>query len=407
MALTSYFEPVGNIKTGGAAIDNRLARILNGQLRWACNTYRIPTSYPAASEYPVRGAGSVACALATTVQMQVYDAALSHVASYTTPNNRSVALITGPVNGHRVFTGAGWGAQWQSGLWAGLVGTAGWVQWRYLTGTDRQRLLQVMEYEADQRLAQPPRYLRDAAGHVLTPGDTGAEENAWNSIIVALASVMMPGHPHAAAWRGHAVRLAVASYAHPDDVTSDVVVSGRAVREWLAGSNTERDWTVVNHGKVNPDYMQSAVLLAHTAAVFALAGRPVPEGVLWNLDRIYGRLTDFYLPGEPPRPVTYPQGPDWGNRRSPGWWIFDTAAAVLGFGQRATRTAGYWADVHLADVDAMQQRYPDGHLVADNTEDSYPAREQSYAFQMALGWMLHWLAAHGRLTMTDAAVPDG
>lgn len=408
MTLAGYAEQIGQIRTS-TATDSRTARVGNNLIRWGVSTYVPPTTY-GTNEWLVRGAGSVAMLCAVGVQAQLYDPALSQVPSFQTVINRANALVTSAINGHKLFTTGGWGAQWQSAWWATLLGTAGWIQWRYLSATDREHLLGVLEFEADQRLTQPPRYLRNAAGTVLTPGDTGAEENAWNACGLVVASLMMPAHPHAADWMTAAVQLAVSSFAHPADVASAQVVSGRALSAWLGGSNVETDYSVVNHGKVNPDYSQAICLPGHAALLFGLAGKSLPEAFGWNTDRVYAKLTTYYNPGEPAQPVTYPQGPDWGVRRSLSCWWPDMCAEVLGWDALASRPAGYWADVHLADVDAQQARFTDGHLYAppnttqpELSEDSYQAREQVACYQLAAGHLMRWLAGHGRLRTTAAA----
>lgn len=52
--------------------------------------------------------------------------------------------------------------------------------------------------------------------------------------------------------------------------------------------------------------------------------------------------------------------------------------------------------MHTADAWSMQRRYSDGHLVADNTEDNYGAREQWNGYNIANGWLLRWLQHWGR-----------
>jgi len=407
VTLIPYVEMIGQVRNS-RYVDTRMARVANNSMRWGLSTYVAPTTFGNA-EHPIRGAASVAMLEAVGIQTLLYDPALAGFPSYLSAVNRANSLLIAVDTAHRQYTTGGWGGQWQSAWWATLLGTTGWIQWRYLSVPDRERLLQVVEYEADQRLAQPPRYLRDAAGTVLTPGDTGAEENAWNAGGLACAALMMPGHPRAGDWMTAAVQLAVAAFSHPDDVSSGQVVNGRPLSEWLDGSNVEQSYDVVNHGKVNPDYSQSIGLFGHTAILFGLAGKPVPEAFGWNADRVYARLTSYYTPGEPPQPVAYPDGPDWGVRRSVSCWWPDTCAQVLGWDALCDRPAGYWADVHLADADIQQARYTDGHLYAPlNTanpalsEDSYPAREQVGCYQLAAGHLLRWLADHDRLWTTDA-----
>lgn len=416
MSLIPHVEFIGQIRNSTRYVDTRLARVANNSMRWGVVTYVPPASY-GTSEHAVRGAASVAMLEAVGIQTSLYDPDLAGFPNYQSAINRANLLLNATVGAHKLFTTGGWGGQWQSAWWGALLGTTGWVQWRYLAVADRERLLQVLEYEADQRLAQPPRYLRDAAGAVLTPGDTGAEENAWNAAGLVCAALMMPSHPRALNWMSWAVGLGVASFAHPDDVGSDQVINGRQLNEWLEGSNVEDTYDVINHGKVNPDYSQAVCLFGHVAILFGLAGKPMPSAFNWNADKVYARLARYYAPGEPTQPVLYPEGPDWGVRRSVSCWWPDVCAQLLGWDAGAARPAGYWADVHLADADIQQARYGltaspsgDGHMYAplnattpSLSEDSYPAREQIACYQVAAGHLLTWLHTHGRLRTTSAA----
>jgi hypothetical protein len=408
VSLIGYAEPIASIRTS-APISSRLAVLLNGQLRYLTNTWTPPASYPNA-EIPIRSAASAAVALAVTVQTQVWDATLSGVPNYAVPRDRAKTIVTDISTAHRATTPGGWGGTWQSALWAWLTGFAGWLSWRYLSPAIREQVLAMVADEANTRVTAPTRYLRAPDGTVLTPGDTGAEENAWNALAPALAYAMMPTHPDAAGWLRRAAELCAAAYAHPDDVTSGTVVSGRPISAWIAGSNTENDYTVVNHGITHPDYVAAAHLLTWVGVTLSLAGRPVPRVFLWNVDRVFAALStplfagkSMYIPGEPSPIAFYPQGGDWGNRRPTNFAAFDVGVRAFGLDNRSARPAGYWADVHLNDADQMQARFADGHLVGSDSEDSYGAREQWNAAQLAVAWLTQWLSHHGRIRVTDSA----
>jgi hypothetical protein len=405
--LAPLVEQVASLRTS-APIYSRLSVLLNGQLRYLTNFWTPPATYPN-QEIPIRSAGSAALALSITVQTQVWDPVVSGVGDYRIPRDRATSIVTSLAAAHRANTSGGWGGTWQSALWAWLAGTAGWLQWRYLTGAAREAVARMVESEADAQLGGQPRYLRDLDGTVLTPGDTGAEECAWNALAPALAYAMMPGHVRAPGWLQTAARFAVAAYSHPDDAGSGEAVSGRPLVGWLAGSNTEADYSVVNHDRVHPDYMAAAHLLTWAAATLSLAGRPVPAALLWNCDHVYAALSrplagalPMYAPGEPDPIINYPAGGDWGDRRPTNFAAFDIGVRAYGLDGLSERPAGYWADVHLNDASAMQARFTDGHLVADATEDSYGAREQWNAAQLAASWLIQWLGHHGRIAVTDA-----
>jgi hypothetical protein len=408
VSLAGFAEPIAPIRSS-APIPSRLAVLLNGQLKYLTNTWTPPTSYPN-QEIPIRSAGSAALALAITVQTQVWDPTLSGVPNYVVSRDRTTKIVTDLSAAHRATTAGGWGGTWQSALWAWLAGLAGWVNWRYLPALVREQVLGMLVNEATARVAAATRYLRAPDGTILTPGDSGAEENAWNALAPTLAYAMMPTHPDAPTWLQRAAELCAASYCHPDDVTAATVVSGRPISAWIAGSNVETDYTVVNHNITHPDYVAAAHLLTWSAATLSLAGRPVPRVFLWNVDKVFAALStplfagkSMYIPGEPTPIVFYPQGGDWGTRRPTNFAAFDIGVRCYGMDGLSLRPAGYWADVHVNDADVMQQRFSDGHLVASDAEDNYGAREQWNAAQLAVAWLTDWLRHHGRIRITDSA----
>jgi hypothetical protein len=60
---------------------------------------------------------------------------------------------------------------------------------------------QVFTLDADVFINMTVPYWADTLGHIVTPGDTKAEENAWNSKLLASAQAMMPHHPNVGKWR--------------------------------------------------------------------------------------------------------------------------------------------------------------------------------------------------------------
>ncbi len=93
---------------------------------------------------------------------------------------------------HEALTPGGWGLGWETAHWAMLTGAAAWLVWDRLSPETRSDVVAMMTAEADRQsqLAIPSWALSD--GTVLTPGDTKAEECAWNAGLLSLAATMMP-----------------------------------------------------------------------------------------------------------------------------------------------------------------------------------------------------------------------
>ena len=89
--------------------------------------------------------------------------------------------------GGACLDGKPWGRQWQSAMWARAAGMAGWMLWPHLDEQLQTALATLVVFEADRFLGQPPKSS--------TRNDTGAEENAWNASVTALACNMLASHP--------------------------------------------------------------------------------------------------------------------------------------------------------------------------------------------------------------------
>lgn len=108
---------------------------------------------------------------------------------------RTVKLIGSLAYRHKANSGKeGWGDLWQSALWAAQAATAGWMMWDFLSPEQQEMVCRMTVYEADRFLDYKVPYYRDVQGNVIYKGDSKAEENAWNSNILVIASTMMPGH---------------------------------------------------------------------------------------------------------------------------------------------------------------------------------------------------------------------
>jgi hypothetical protein len=109
-------------------------------------------------------------------------------------------------------------------------------------------------------------------------GDTKAEENSWNSMILQVAIAMMPAHSHAARWKEKCSELMVSAYSLKKDLENPLVLDGKPVKAWLKGYNVREDGAVINHGRgfVHPDYMVCITLQLRGYLTQSLAGRPVP-----------------------------------------------------------------------------------------------------------------------------------
>ena len=197
--------------------------------------------------------------------------------------------------------GKQWGKSWQSAMWAANMGFAAWVLRNEIQADLRSTVEQVVASEADRFLGATPGGKRY--------GDTKAEENGWDQILISLAPNMMPDHPNAASWREKSLQWMMNTISAPQDTRDTSVVDGRPVKDWVTAVNTHPDFLLENHGFFHPSYtMVSPAEVGQGGLFYAYAGKPVPQAAGHHLLDNWHALQEFMQPsGE----WIFPQGMDW------------------------------------------------------------------------------------------------
>ncbi|MGZ4610608.1 MAG: hypothetical protein ACXV2H_10165 [Actinomycetes bacterium] len=346
-------------------------------------------------------------------------------------------LVRSLACGHASVTPGGWGSGWQTAHWATMAGEAAWLIWDRLTPQTREYVASMIVSEANYRLGQPATYWTDQAGTVKPgfEGNTRAEEDAWNSSILELAVDMMPNLPLRAYYRAKAIELEVAAYATRADMSNPTPVNGIPLSQRLQGSNALDDGTVINHGRLHPDYATNIQHLWWAADLAGLAGRPTPRAAFHNAALVYDSMSTLNFTAGAPSPaggtydppggtiyqpgsnnIYYPQGSDWGIVRRAPFMSFDAHAFAYaaGFGSRAPNA---WGAVDALIVHTQGQL---GLVATDgagdgrsysldpnvaNQQDTYPGREEYASQQVATAWLALYVARNSTLKIDDAAYP--
>ncbi len=373
------------------------------------------------AEGNIRPPGSEALALATSLATGAYDPDVTGVA-IPEATDVAVRLITSIAATHESNLPTGWGSAWQSALWTFNAAFGGWLLWDDLPPADQEQLARMVEAEANIFLDYDVPYYADADGNVITPGDTKAEENAWNAAFLNLAVSMMPEHPNVAVWQDKALELMISAYSRPSDLSNDTDLHGKPVRQWLDGSNIFDDGTLVNHARIHPDYFTSIANSVGAPLAYGLAGRATPKAALFNADLVYRALVDYEFAAPPYDPpggtiylrdeqgaatpdVYYPQGNDWGTHRRMHFVLIDTMASMFGFDTGRSVPGAEWAREHAQMVLDMQARFDDGRTYGDRSEDTYAGREQWVALLAGRTYLTHWLDHNADITFTNRAFP--
>ena len=175
--------------------------------------------------------------------------------------------VTGPST---CLSGKKWGNAWQSAMWTRAAGLGAWFLWDELDCDLRLAAARLIEYEADRFIDRPPKSSVNR--------DTGAEENAWNALILSLAANMMPEHPRADAWNHAARRYMYNVLSVPADREDESLGDdNRTIRTWVTTVNAHPDFTVENHGLVHIGYQKTSIAqLLENAAHYLIAGNRPP-----------------------------------------------------------------------------------------------------------------------------------
>jgi len=377
-------------------------------------------------ESNVRAPAMEAYGLAVALQTGVYDAAQVGVTS-SNAMSRTVKMIRSVGYRHLINSPGGWGSVWQSAHWAALTGTAGWLLWTNLAPVDQEYVRRMVEYEANRFTNYFVPYYQNRSGTIVYPGDTKAEENAWNASVLHLAVNMMPGHSNAALWRNKALELTLSTHARPSDINRTNVYHGRTLASWLNGSNANEDSTVINHSIVHPDYMVAGLGEFQPALVYLLGGKPVPLASFFNVDLMYAAMVDlnfvagttpypvggairspggyFYMRGganQPTGDMYFPQGNDWGTMRRIHVATLDCTVRAFGLDGLASIPADQWEIQHNLMVLQMQGRFTDGRTYGASAEDTYSLREEWVCNYAAKSLLTKWLVHQNPVQVSNA-----
>jgi F5/8 type C domain/NPCBM-associated, NEW3 domain of alpha-galactosidase len=329
--------------------------------------------------------------------------------------DRTLALVRSLAIGHRTHGADGWwGGGWQDALWAANAGYAGWLLWDRLSPVDRENVRRMVEAEANRLQDEEVPYFRDESGAVIRPGNTAAEENAWNSMLLQLATAMMPRHPNRHRWMDRNLELMISAFSRPDDVGDRRKLNGKRLSVWLNGSNIESNGVVMNHNRVHPDYATTIDFNLMAAAAYTLAGERTPAAAFHNADHVYDAMVDVEFPSPPfaapggtiyvegsPQ-VYYPQGTDWSPSRIMIYGNLDAMARAFDFDDRASTKAPYWETLHAGAALAQQERHPDGKMYAPG---EFNSEENDGAAVPARGYLASWLTGRRLVKLTDRAYP--
>ena len=191
-----------------------------------------------------------------------------------------------------------WGHDWQSALWAGSMGFACMLVQTQLPVATIQAVQRAVADEATYRAGVLP-----ASGYV---GDTKAEENGWDSNILALSAGWLSGHSNAPIWLQAAKSYLANTYSVAD-------TSGDPLAAWITTVTLYPSFALENHGFYHPTYHMVAGMSLGDSLLMARLANPSVASQLQpfaehNVLKVWDMLSNMVLDsGE----FAYPSGLDW------------------------------------------------------------------------------------------------
>ena len=139
---------------------------------------------------------------------------------------------------------------WESSLWAMSVAYSAFFQWDKLTDAQKGYVKALLKAECNYEL-----YRSIPTGYA---GDTKAEENGWETNILAATLGLFPDDELAPKWFERLREFAINCYSHPSDQTNSTVIdptyNNKTIANLYKGQNLYEDYTLQNHNMFHTSY---------------------------------------------------------------------------------------------------------------------------------------------------------
>jgi hypothetical protein len=288
------------------------------------------------------------------------------------------------VDGHQ------WGwSSWTSGErqtseWAASMGLACLLAQSQLPAATVQAVQRVIASEATAMAGCAP-----ASGYM---GDTKAEENGWDSNVLALGAAWLSSNTNAALWLTAAKKYMANTYtvAH---------TNGDPLSSWITTVNLYPDFALENHGFYHPLYQMVAGMSLGDSLLMARLANPIVATQLQafaehNVLNVWSNENHLVIDsGE----FAYPSGLDWDLH------AYQQNSYIAWLATHFNDPLARWADGQLAQMELYRQGLNgNGAFVGPSGGGFY--REAVEARRTAISW-LHWAHADYPSGPTNAPAP--
>lgn len=325
----------------------------------------------------IRGNGGVALAYAVLVVAYPGDPRLAtRLGRIRQALNYSAGThVTGTnvcIDGHQWGWSSSSSTDWQTPLWTGSMGLACLLVQNQLPASTVQAVQQVVASEATHRAGIAP-----ASGYV---GDTKAEENGWDSNVLALGAAWLNTNVNAGLWLAGAKKYLANTYTVAN-------TNGDPLASWITTVTLYPDFALENHGFYHPTYQMVAGMSMGDSLLMARLANPAIAAQLQpfadhNVLNVWSNLSHLVLDsGE----FAYPSGLDWELHD------YEQNSYVTWLAAHFNDPLARWEDNQLAQLVRYRQIVNgNGTFVGPSGGGFF--REAVEARRTAIAW-LHWANA--------------
>ena len=282
---------------------------------------------------------------------------------------------------------------WESSLWTMSLAYASYFLSDVLTETQKGYIYNMVKAECNYEL-----YRSIPTGF---KGDTKAEENGWETNVLACALGLYPNDELAPQWFARLREFAINCYSQADDANNATIIDpaydNTAVKDLYKGRNLYDDYTLQNHNYFHTSY-QNVVMQelgeSHLALHLFQGQNPkwTTQALMHNnqkvMDEVLCRLA--LADGE----LAMPNGNDWSMFLYDQITSYTTAACFL-----RDPNALLLENMAYKHIKARQSTTADGSWLLNS--DIGPRRMGVEGHRVMMTYLMHKLASTANLTPTS------
>ncbi len=269
---------------------------------------------------------------------------------------------------YKCVDGYQWGLGWQTNMWAGSMGFACALIEDQIPADVVKQVKKIVAAEADYRATIAP-----GSDYI---GNTIAEENAWNSNIVALAAAWMSDDKRAEKWLKTAKTYMVNTYSVDADKDGEMA-------EWHSTINLYPSYMLENHGFYHPGYHTvSGSSLGDSYLMAALTNKEVSEELTpfaeHNVMNVWEKVKNVVKSnGE----LFFPCGQDWSLH------VYNHVAYMSFIATHFKQPEAVYVQNRVIDLLLHRQAlYGTGEFIGKSNENTFYA-DAVLARRISLAWL--------------------